>query len=64
MNEWNESILEKWVSVKKIITNNLVKLNETSNSEKAIDNFIEIFCKRQLLSLIDLSNILVTKLGT
>lgn len=62
LNEWNE-IYQKWVSVKKIITNNLVKLNETANSEKAIDNFIELFPEAELWSLIDLSNILVTKLG-
>ena len=62
LNEWNE-IYQKWVSVKKNLTNNLVKLNETSNSEKAIDNFIEIMPEAELWSLIDLSNILITKLG-
>jgi signal transduction histidine kinase len=62
LNEWNE-IYQKWVSVKKIITNNLVKLNETSNSQKAIDNFRDIMPEAELWSLIDLSNILVTKLS-
>ena len=62
LNEWNE-IYQKWVSVKKNVTNNLVKLNETSNSEKAIDNFIEIMPETEIWSLIDLSNLLITKLG-
>ncbi len=61
-NEWNE-IYQKWVSVKKIITNNLVKLNQTSNSQKTIENFRDIIPEAELLSLIDLSNILVTKLS-
>ena len=62
LDEWIE-INQKWISIKKIITANLIKLNQTSNSEKTIDNFIEIVPEAKILSLIDLSNTLITNLG-
>ena len=62
LDEWKE-INQKWISIKKIITANLIKLNQTSKSEKPIDNFIEIVPEAEILSLIDLSNTLITHLG-
>ena len=62
IDDWKE-INQKWFSIKKIITANLIKLNQTSNSEKTIDNFIEIVPEAEILSLIDLSNTLITNLG-
>jgi len=62
LDEWKEINL-KWISIKKIITDNLIKLNQTSYSEKKIDNLIEIMPEAEILSLIDLSNTLITNLG-
>ena len=62
LSEWKE-INQKWFSIKKIITANLITLNQTSNSEKTADNFIEIVPEAEILSLIDLSNTLITNLG-
>ena len=55
LDDWNK-IYQKWISLKTIVTNNIIKPdNEITSSEKSIET--------EALSLVDSSNILVTKLG-
>jgi signal transduction histidine kinase len=63
---WNR-IYDKWISLKTIIANNIIKPtdDEITNSEISIDQVEEISAiyTEEALSLVDSSNILVTKLG-
>ena len=57
-------IYQKWISLKTIIANNIIKPNdEITSSEKSIDKVKETAIDTEALSLVDSSNILVTKLG-
>jgi hypothetical protein len=59
LNDWNE-IHQKWISLKTIITNNIIKpSDEKIGSEQSIDKLVQT----EALSLVNLSNNLVTKLG-
>src|SRR5215213_1664626 len=70
--DWN-IIYQKWVSLKTTLTNNIIKPNEQINSAATatataatttiIDNDIKTTLETRALSLVDLSNALVTKLG-
>ncbi|HJU59552.1 MAG TPA: HAMP domain-containing sensor histidine kinase [Nitrososphaeraceae archaeon] len=65
LDDWNK-IYQKWISLKSIIANNIIKPdNEMANSEKSIDKVkkTSLLLEREALSLVDSSNILVTKLG-
>jgi signal transduction histidine kinase len=66
--DWN-IIYQKWVSLKTILTNNIIKPNEKINptaavtTTTAIDKGIKTTSETRALSLVDSSNALVTKLG-
>src|SRR5215213_3018076 len=72
--DWN-IIYQKWVSLKTTLTENIIKPNEQINSAATatatataatttiIDNDIKTTLETRALSLVDLSNALVTKLG-
>src|SRR5215208_4817003 len=63
--DWN-IIYQKWVSLKTILTNNIIKPNEKINpttATTAIDKTIKTTLETRALSLVDLSNALVTQLG-
>src|SRR5215211_3388256 len=64
--DWN-IIYQKWVSLKTTLTNNIIKPNEQINSAATatttINNDIKTTLETRALSLVDLSNALVTKLG-
>jgi signal transduction histidine kinase len=70
--DWN-IIYQKWVSLKTILTNNIIKPNEkinptataatTTTTTTAIDKRIKTTSETRALSLVDLSNALVTQLG-
>ena len=68
--DWN-IIYQKWVSLKTILTNNIIKPNEKINptaatattTTTAIDKAIKTTSETRALSLVDLSNALVTQLG-
>jgi len=66
--DWN-IIYQKWVSLKTILTNNIIKPNEKINptaavtTTTAIDKGIKTTSETRALSLVDLSNALVTQLG-
>src|SRR5215208_7314096 len=63
--DWN-IIYQKWVSLKTILTNNIIKPNEKINpttATSAIDKTIKTTLETRALSLVDLSNALVTQLG-
>ena len=67
-NDWN-IIYQKWVPLKTILTNNIIKPNEkinpttTATTTIAIDKAIKTILQTRALSLVDSSNALVTKLG-
>src|ERR687890_1841196 len=64
--DWN-IIYQKWVSLKTILTNNIIKPNEkinpTTTATTAIDKGIKTTSETRALSLVDLSNAMVTQLG-
>src|SRR5919112_5288335 len=64
--DWN-IIYQKWVSLKTILTNNIIKPNEkinpTTTTTTAIDKGIKTTSETRALSLVDLSNAMVTQLG-
>ncbi len=69
--DWN-IIYQKWVLLKTILTNNIIKPNEkinptaataTSTTTEPIDKAIKTTLETRALSLVDSSNALVTKLG-
>src|SRR5215213_354244 len=70
--DWN-IIYQKWVSLKTILTNNIIKPNEkinptaatttTTTTTEPIDKVIKTTLETRALSLVDSSNALVTKLG-
>src|SRR5215217_675044 len=72
--DWN-TMYHKWVSLKTTLTENIIKPNEQINSAATatatataatttiIDNDIKTTLETRALSLVDLSNALVTKLG-
>ena len=69
--DWN-IIYQKWVSLKTILTNNIIKPNEkinpaatttTTTTTTAIDKVIKTTSETRALSLVDSSNALVTQLG-
>ena len=68
--DWN-IIHQKWVSLKTILTNNIIKPNEkinptaatTTTTTTAIDKGIKTTSETRALSLVDLSNAMVTQLG-
>src|SRR5215217_7031400 len=70
--DWN-IIYQEWVSLKTTLTENIIKPNEQINSAATatataatttiIDNDIKTTLETRALSLVDLSNALVTKLG-
>src|SRR5919107_3415748 len=65
--DWN-IIYQKWVSLKTILTNNIIKPNEKINPTEAttttaIDKGIKTTSETRALSLVDLSNAMVTQLG-
>ncbi len=65
LDDWNK-IYHKWISLKTIIAKNIIKPDdEIMNSEKSIDKVKETspLLETEALSLVDSSNILVTKLG-
>ena len=64
LNDWNK-IYQKWISLKTSITNNIIKADDEiiTNSEKSIDKGKKAAIETEALSLVDSSNILVTKLS-
>jgi signal transduction histidine kinase len=64
VDDWN-IINQKWISIKAILTNNIIKSNEKLNpvATTEIDKVIKTTLETRLLSLVDSSNALVTKLG-
>ena len=67
LNDWNK-IYQKWISLKTSIANNIIKADDEriTRSEKSIDKVKEtlpLLLETEALSLVDSSNILVTKLG-
>jgi nitrate/nitrite-specific signal transduction histidine kinase len=65
LDDWN-TIYQKWVSLKTTLTNNIIKPNEKINTvatSVATDNVIKATIETTELSLVDSSNVLVTKLG-
>src|SRR5919107_720897 len=72
--DW-DNVYQKWMSLKKIITKNVLKQNQIispivivttpslSLSTSALDKNIKTTLEAQALSLVDSSNVLVTKLG-
>jgi signal transduction histidine kinase len=68
--DWN-IIYQKWVSLKTILTNNIIKPNKkinpaaaaTTTSTAAIDKVMKTTLETSALSLVDSSNALVTKLA-
>src|SRR5688572_12179897 len=64
LEDWN-IIYQKWISLKSIITNSIIKSSEDeiANSNKSIDKGEETTIETESLSLIKSSNMLVTKLS-
>jgi hypothetical protein len=64
LDDWNK-IYQKWGSLKTILANNIIKADdEIMDSEKSIDKVKEtLLLETEALSLVDSSNILVTKLS-
>jgi len=65
LDDWN-TIYQKWISLKTTLTNNIIKPNEKINTvatSVATDNVIKATIETTELSLVDSSNVLVTKLG-
>jgi len=60
LNDWN-NVYQKWISLKTIIVNNIIEPNDKTMG--SIDKFTQSSLETEALSLVNLSNILVTKLG-
>ncbi len=60
LNDWN-NVYQKWISLKTIIVNNLIEPNDKTMG--SIDKFTQSSLETEAQSLVNLSNILVTKLG-
>ena len=60
LNDWN-NVYQKWISLKTIIVNNIIKPNDKTMG--SIDKFTQSSLETEALSLVNLSNILVIKLG-
>ena len=58
--DWN-NIYHKWISLKTIIANNIIKPSDENMG--SIDKLTQRKIETEALSLVNLSNILVTKLG-
>jgi signal transduction histidine kinase len=65
LEDWN-TIYRKWVSLKTVLTDSIIKTNEQINSAPAalaIDNTLKTTAETRASSLVDSSNVLVTDLG-
>ena len=64
LEDWN-IIYQKWISLKTSIANNIIKADDEiiTSSEKSIDKGKKAAIETEALSLIDSSNLLVTKLS-
>ena len=64
LNDWNK-IYQKWILLKTSIANNIIKADDEiiTSSEKSIDKGKKAAIETEALSLVDSSNILVTKLS-
>ena len=60
LNDWN-NVYQKWISLKTIIVNNIIEPNDKTMG--SIDKFTQSSLETEALSLVNLSDILVTKLG-
>ncbi|HEX7142817.1 MAG TPA: ATP-binding protein [Nitrososphaeraceae archaeon] len=60
LNDWNK-VYQKWISLKTIIANNIIKPSDENIG--SIDKLTQKKLETEALSLVNLSNILVTKLG-
>ena len=60
LNDWN-NVYQKWISLKTIIVNNIIEPNDKTMG--SIDKFTQSSLETEAQSLVNLSNILVTKLG-
>ena len=60
LNDWN-NVYQKWISLKTIIVNNIIEPNDKTMG--SIDKFTQRMLETEAQSLVNLSNILVTKLG-
>ena len=60
LNDWN-NVYQKWISLKTIIVNNIIEPNDKTMG--SIDKFTQSSLETEALSLVNLSNILVIKLG-
>jgi signal transduction histidine kinase len=60
LNDWN-NVYQKWISLKTIIVNNIIEPNDKTMG--SIDKFTQSSLETEAQSLVNLSDILVTKLG-
>ena len=60
LNDWN-NVYQKWISLKTIIANNIIEPSDKTMG--SIDKLTQRSLETEALSLVNLSNILVTKLG-
>jgi signal transduction histidine kinase len=60
LNDWN-NVYQKWISLKTLIANNILKPSD--ENKDSIDKLTQRILETEALSLVNLSNILVTKLG-
>ena len=60
LNDWNK-VYQKWISLKTIIANNIIKSSDENIG--SIDELTQRIFETEALSLVNSSNILVTKLG-
>ena len=60
LNDWN-NVYQKWISLKTIIANNIIEPSDKTIG--SIDKLTQRSLETEALSLVNLSNILVTKLG-
>ena len=60
LNDWN-NVYQKWISLKTIIVKNIIEPNDKTMG--SIDKFTQSSLETEAQSLVNLSNILVTKLG-
>jgi signal transduction histidine kinase len=60
LNDWN-NVYHKWILIKTLIANNIIKPSD--ENKVSIDKLTQRILGTEVLSLVNLSNILVTKLG-
>src|SRR5688572_19541737 len=60
LNDWN-NVYQKWISLKTLIANNIIKPSD--ENKDSTDKLTQRILETEALSLVNLSNILVTKLG-